>query len=155
MEEKAKLNYQRNSYTIADFYMSYRDYITKDTAYDVPFTKFKEVVLDYFKYLRDQIMLESKEIKLPCRLGTIQIIKHQPKEFTGKSLRIDYKSSKEEGKVIYFLNEHSSGWKYRFYWSKKDCLVKNKIQYQFIATRANKRDLAAIIFSKQKDYPEM
>lgn len=155
MEEKAKLNYQRNSYTIADFYISYRDYITKDTAYDVQFTKFKDVLLNYFKYLRDQIMLESKEIKLPCRLGTIQIIKHQPKEFTGKSLRIDYKSSKEEGKVIYFLNDHSGNFKYRFLWSKKDCLVKNKIQYQFVATRANKRSLAQIIFNKEKDYPEL
>lgn len=155
MEQKAKLNYQRKCYTIADYYISYRDYIAKNTAYDIPFTKFKQILLDYFKYLRDEIMLNSKELKLPCRLGTIQIIKHLPKEYTGKSLRIDYKLSKEEGKAIYFLNEHSGNYKYRFYWSKKDCLVKNKKQYQFVATRENKRNLAQLIFSKTIDYPEV
>lgn len=155
MDKKVKLKYQRKCYTIADYYISYQNYITKNTLYDIPFVKFKEVLLEYFKYLRDEIMLNSKEVKLPCRLGTLQIVKHQPKEFTGKSLRIDYKSSKELGKIIYFLNEHSSNFKYRFYWSKKDCLVKNKSQYQFVATRQNKRDLAQIIFHKQADFPEL
>ena len=36
-------------------------------------------------------MIENgKEVRLPCRMGTIQIVKHKPKEYTGKSLRIDY-----------------------------------------------------------------
>ena len=100
-------------------------------------------------------MQNCKEFKLPCRLGTLQIIKHQPKEFSGKSLRWDWKATKETGKPVYLLNDHSGYFKYRFYWCKKNCLLTNKSKYQFIASRENKRTLAQIIFNKLKDYPEL
>lgn len=152
---KERLEYDRKCYTIADFYLSYKEYIEADTQYDVDLKTFKAIVTDYFKYIRDSIMNESKEVKLPCRLGTLQIVKHQPKEFTGKSLRWDWKATRETGKPVYLLNEHSNFYKYRFYWSKKDCLLTNKGKYQFIASRQNKRDLAQIIFNKERDYPEL
>lgn len=155
MEEKAKLNYKRKCYTIADYYLSYKEYIEQDTLYDVSFTQFKQIVCDYFKYMRDQILLESKEIKIPCRLGTLQVVKSKPKEYSGKSLRIDYKSTKELNKLVYHLNDHSNHYKYRYLWSKKQCLTLNKTKYQFVATRENKRNLAQIIFNKERDYPEI
>lgn len=153
MKERTK--YNRKSYTIADFYLSYKENIELGTIYDVDLKTYKAIVTDYFKYIRDQIMLQCKEFKLPCRLGTLQIIKHQPKEFTKKSLRWDWKATKELGKPIFLLNEHSDGWKFRFHWSKKGCLLTNKGKYQFIASRKNKRDLCVIIKNNEKDYPEL
>lgn len=152
---KERLNYDRKCYTIADFYLSYKDYIEQDTVYDTDLKTFKGVVTDYFKYIRDEIMRESKEVKLPCRLGTLQIIKHKPKEYTGKSLRWDWKATKEMGKPVYLLNEHSNFYKYRYHWSKKNCLLTNKSKYQFVASRQNKRDLCKIIKSGECDYVEL
>lgn len=152
MKERTK--YNRKSNTIADFYIRYKQNIEQDTVYDVDLKTYKAIVIDYFKYIRDQIMLECKEFKLPCRLGTLQIVKHQPKEFTGKSLRFDWKATKESGKPVYLLNEHSNYFKYRFFWSKKDCLLTNKTRYQFVASRENKRNLAQLIINQIKDYPE-
>lgn len=100
-------------------------------------------------------MLYSREFKLPYRLGSIQIVKHKPKEYTGKSLRYDWKSMKELGKPVYYMNDHSGGMKYRYFWSKKDCLFTNKTKYMFVASRANKRNLATLIFNKQCDYIEL
>lgn len=151
---KHKLNYDRKSYTITDYYLSYKDYIEEGTQYDVDYTTFRNIVTDYFKYIRDEVMLNSKEIKLPCRLGTLQIVKHQPKEYTGKSLRWDWKSTRELGKPVYYLNEHSGYYKYRFFWSKQDCIIPNRIKYMFVASRENKRDLCKIIKSKIVDYVE-
>lgn len=151
---KDKLNYNRKSYTIADYYLSYKDYIQEGSQYDISYQTFKAIVTDYFKYIRDEVMLNSKEVKLPCRLGTLQIVKHQPKEFTGKSLRWDWKATKELGKPVYLLNEHSGFFKYRFFWSKQNCILPNRAKYMFIACRQNKRDLAALIFNKQCDYIE-
>lgn len=152
MKERTK--YNRKSNTIADFYIRYKQNIEQDTVYDVDLKTYKAIVTDYFKYIRDQIMLECKEFKLPCRLGTLQIVKHQPKEFTGKSLRFDWKATKESGKPVYLLNDHSNYFKYRFFWSKKDCLLTNKTRYQFVASRENKRNLAQLIINQIKDYPE-
>lgn len=153
MRERVK--YNRKSYTIADFYINYKQQIDANTQYDVNLKTYKAIVTDYFKYIRDEIMQNCKEFKLPCRLGTLQIIKHQPKEFSGKSLRWDWKATKETGKPVYLLNDHSGYFKYRFHWSKKNCLLTNKSKYQFIASRENKRTLASIIFAKLKDYREL
>lgn len=151
---KDKLNYNRKSYTIADYYLSYKDYIEEGTQYDIPYQTFRAIVLDYFKYIRDEVMLHSKEVKLPCRLGTLQIVKHKPKQYNNKSLRWDWQATKQNGKPVFYLNLHSQEFKYRFFWSKRNCLFKNKSKYMFVASRANKRNLAAIIFSKQCDYIE-
>lgn len=151
---KEKFDYDRKNYTIADFYKSYKDYIEQGTQYDVDYETFRKILNDYFKYIRDEIMLHSKEFKLPCRLGTLSVIKHKPKEFSGKSLRWDWQSTKQLGKPVYYLNEHSNYYKYRFFWSKQNCLIKNKGKYMFIASRANKRNLAHLIFNKQCDYIE-
>lgn len=151
---KEKVKYNRKSNTIADFYIRYKQNIEQGTVYDVDLKTYKAIVTDYFKHIRDQVMLESKEVKLPCRLGTLQIVKHQPKEFTGKSLRFDWKATKETGKPVFLLNEHSNYFKYRFFWSKKDCLLTNKTKYQFVASRDNKRNLAQLIINQIKDYPE-
>lgn len=153
MRERVK--YRRKSYTVADFYTNYKKSIDPNTQYDVDLKTYKAIVTDYFKYIRDEIMYNCKEFKLPCRLGTLQVIKHQPKEFSGKSLRWDWKATKETGKPVYLLNDHSGYFKYRFYWCKKNCLLTNKSKYQFIASRENKRTLASIIFAKLKDYREL
>ena len=85
MRERVK--YRRKSYTVADFYTNYKKSIDPNTQYDVDLKTYKAIVTDYFKYIRDEIMYNCKEFKLPCRLGTLQVIEHQPKEFSGMSLR--------------------------------------------------------------------
>lgn len=150
-----KLNYNRKSYTIADYYVSYKNYIEQDTVYDIPYSTFRNIVSDYFKYIQQEVIERSKEFKLPCRLGTLCIVKRQPKNFDSKSLRIDYHESKVQGKIVYFLNEHSNFFKFRLHWSKKESLLTNKTKYQFILTRANKRRLAQIIKNKEHDYIEI
>lgn len=150
-----KLKYNRKSYTIADYYVSYKNYIEQDTVYDIPYSTFRNIVSDYFKYIQQEVIERSKEFKLPCRLGTLCIVKRQPKNFDSKSLRIDYHESKVQGKIVYFLNEHSNFFKFRLHWSKKESLLTNKTKYQFILTRANKRRLAQIIKNKEHDYIEI
>lgn len=145
----------KKSYTITDFYEFYLSQIERDTVYDIDYKTYRHIVEDYFKYIVEEVMDNSREFKLPCRLGNLSIVKRQPKNFDNKSLRIDYHESKIYGKPIYFTNEHSNFFKFRFLWSKKDCLLTNKTKYQFIATRANKRRLAQIIKNREHDYVEI
>lgn len=147
-----KNHYERQSYTATDFYQRYISTIELGTSYDVDYWTYCNIIYDYFKFIRDQILYESKEFILPCRLGSIQIVKHKPKNYSGKSLRYDWKSMREEGKPMYYLNQHSDFYKYRYYWRKQDCLFTNKGKYMFIASRDNKRTLAKIIFNKEQDY---
>lgn len=145
---------ETKSYTGKDFYRSYIDYVSDNPLYQVDYKTFRGIINDYFKYLRDELIENGKEIKLPCRLGTLSIVKHKPKEYSGRSLRIDYAESKKYNKVIYHLNDHTGGYKYRFYWNKHNMLTKNKTMYQLIMTRDNKRHLAQILKNRVRDYVE-
>ena len=79
---------ETKSYTGKDFYTSYCDYIEDNPLYQVDYKTFRGVINDYFKYLRDELIENGKEIKLPCRLGTLSVIKHKPKEYSGKNILI-------------------------------------------------------------------
>lgn len=145
----------KKSHTIIDFYQFYLDQIERDTVYDIDYKTYRQIVEDYFRFIVEEIMDNSKEFKLPCRLGNLSIVKRRPENFDNKSLRIDYHESAIQQKAVYFINEHSDYYKYRFLWSKKNCLLTNKTKYQFVATRANKRRLAQIIKNRERDYVEI
>lgn len=143
------------SYTIASFYNEYLNDIEKDTIYDIDYTKYRSVVTDYFLHLRQKLIEEGKRIKLPYRMGSLQIIKSKPKHWDKRSLRIDYQATKQYNKLILLDNAHSDGYKYRCHYDKTDMVVPNKSKYQLVLTRANKRHLAALIKSREMDYEEL
>lgn len=155
MNEHNKSASRTKSYTIASFYNDYLDNIEKDTVYDIDYTKYRAIVTDYFKYLQQRLIEEGKMIKLPYRMGNVQVVKSRPKHLDKRSLRIDYQATKQENKLILLLNEHSDFFKYRYWWNKVNMMVPNKSQYQLVATRANKRRLAQIIKNKELDYQEI
>lgn len=146
---------EKQSYTGIDYYDSYCEYVKDNPLYQVDYKIFRAIINDYFKHLRDELIEQGKEIKLPCRLGTLQIVKRKPNSFTGKSLRIDYGTSKKMGKLILYDNAHCNYYKYRVYWSKLSMLTHNKTHYQLILTRDNKRHLAQIIKNRVRDYIEL
>ena len=78
------------SYTVASFYNDYLDSIERDTVYDIDYTTYRNIVTDYFKNLRQKLIEEGKMIKLPYRMGNVQVIKSRPKHLDKRSLRIDY-----------------------------------------------------------------
>lgn len=155
MNEPIKSANKTASYTIPSFYNNYLKEIEKDTVYDIPYNVYRNIITDYFQYIREEVIDNSKEVKLPYRLGSIQIVKHRPKHYDGRSLRIDYQETKKQNKLVYLVNEHSDFYKYRLYWKKYDMLITNKTKYQLVLTRANKRNLAQIIKNKTHDYVEI
>lgn len=155
MNQKVKLADKTESYTIPSFYNYYLDSIEEDTIYDIPYSVYRSIVTEYFQYLRDELIEKGKRVRIPNRLGYVQIVKHLPKYWDRRSLRLDYKATKEQGKLVYLLNEHSNFYKYRCHWDKQDILTSNKTWYQLQLTRTNKRHLASLIKNKIMDYEEV
>lgn len=155
INEHNKTANKTKSYTIASFYNDYLDNIERDTVYDIDYNKYRAIVTDYFQHLRQKLIEEGKMIKLPYRMGNVQIIKSRPKHLDKRSLRIDYQATKQYNKLILLDNAHSDGFKYRCYYNKTDMMVPNKSKYQLVLTRANKRHLAALIKSREMDYEEL
>lgn len=142
-----KIKKNKKSYTTYDVYNNW----AKETESEVSYVRFKRISEAFNKLISDSILDASDGFKMPYGLGYVRIIKYRPKTYTDKSLSVDYKSSKEEGKTIYYLNEHSDGYKFRLYWSKLPQTFPDRYRYQLKLVRANKRKLAQLIFN-HKDY---
>lgn len=117
----------------------------------VDYRLFQRVLEQFNRIVLESLLNASEGFKMPYGLGYVQIVKYKPKKLNDKSLSVDYKASKEFGKRIYHLNEHSDGYKYRLYWSKIPQTFPDRYRYQLSMVRANKRQLAQLIFNKH-DY---
>ena len=142
-----KIRKNKKSYTIADIY---RDYIKKNDV-ELNYSRYKRIIDEFNKVVKEEILERSQPFKMPYGLGTICIVKYKPNSYSDQSLSTDYKSTKEVGKRVYHLNEHSNGYKYRLYWSKIPRMFSDIYKYQLCMVRENKRHLAQLIFNKQ-DY---
>jgi hypothetical protein len=135
----------------------YDDYIKdfdESHPYYCTFKQFTDMTAEYYKYLSSQMIEASKVLKLPFRLGHIGVIKRKPKRIVSNSLIVDWQASRILGKWTPHINEHCGGFRYRFLWSKKQCMIVNKGLYGFRLSRWNKRWLAKTIKSGNTDYPE-
>ena len=142
----------KKSYTVVDFYKGYKlEYPESDIEYKL----FRGILEDYNKGLRDLLLIDSEELILPYNLGEVKIVKYKPKTLTGKSLSPDYGLSRKLGVHVYHLNEHSSGYKFRLFWSKLSCKTRKPYKYGLNLVRANKRMLASLIIKDKKDYIEL
>lgn len=117
----------------------------------VDYSLFKSVLDSFNKIVLDSLLESSEGFKMPFGLGYVWIVKYKPKQLNDKSLSVDYKASKEYGKKIYHLNEHSDGYKFRLYWSKIPQTFPDRYKYSLSLVRANKRKLAQLIFNNH-DY---
>ena len=98
-------------------------------------------------------VLEGEEVTLPARLGTlfIQGVKKNlkfnkdgvpllpPDWSKTKKLWDNNPEAKINKKLVYCLNEETDGVVYKLHWSKNRVPIENKLYYNFILTRANKR----------------
>lgn len=150
--EDHKLNYKRHSYTIPDFYAKYVELTKENPVYAVDFKLYKEIVSAYFKTVKDILLEEGRTYKLPCGLGMLFISKRKPNQ--KDRISVDFANTKKYGKTIFHLNEHTNGFRYKFYWNKTNATHPMAHAYNFVASRANKRQLCALIKEQGYDYIE-
>ena len=146
---------------------SYKNYKEKSSE-PILINDFAKVVNDFNKFLISKVF-EGYEVKLPARMGTISIKGKKTKikfdeqgRLTGQAP--DYKSTKdlwekcpeckERKQLVFHLNEHTNGIRYKFFWSKERMLVENKTFYSIILTRTNKRFLSNLIKKGKEFYVE-
>ena len=137
----------KHSVTIRDMYKQY----VQENGSDVSYERFKRILDGFNKVVKDSLLEGSEGFKMPFGLGYVQVVKYKPKSYTKKSLSVDYKATRELGKTIYHLNEHSDGYKFRLFWSKLPQTFPDRYRYQLSFVRDNKRKLAQLIFNNH-DY---
>lgn len=141
-------------YGLKDFYNYYQktvNFKTFTSKYSQPSTglivdkeTYYKIVKEYFKLISEKLLKDPDGVSI-FPMGVLQVTKKRM-DFeklanTPGGLKIDYKTSKEKGMIVYHLNEHRSYCSYRFNWRKPGAVKVTKA-YAFRATRQNKRLLA-------------
>jgi len=142
----------KNSYTIID---SYEDYIKENesTPFAVDKETYKNICYGFNKKVSDRVISQTEEIKFPARLGTLRVKKIKGKNDLSTK-KVNFKATREAGVTVYHLNDHTDGYHYRWFWSKKKAFFTHMSAYSFTATRANKRELARLLKLNEVDFFE-
>lgn len=133
---------------------NYNRFKREHPSIDITFDQYKKVLKECNRMIYMHALETGEKVKLPYGFGQIAVHKYKAKSHTideqgNKHIKlpVDFKRTKEEGTVVYNMNFHTHG--YRFKWK----LFVNSVRlYQsqiwvFRPCRTMSRELAKFIFS--------
>ena len=141
---------QRTNLNIRSSYKRY----SKEMENPVELNPFLHIAHGYMEFLIKKVV-EGEEVTMPAKLGTlfIQGVKKKlvfnkdgvpmlpPNWGETKKLWERNPDAKATKKIVYCLNEETNGVVYKLHWSKNRVPIENKLYYNFILTRENKRTI--------------
>ncbi len=136
----------KGAVTLRNFYPDYKKMILEKNltlhsyqTYVKVNSRLNELLLEEF------VIKNSGTLALPHRCGLIRVKKRKIQLKNKNSLRVDWHLTKQKGKRIFHLNQHTNGFAYHFYWDKSKAIVKNKSQYRFRVARQYARFLTTLL----------
>ena len=160
----------KEKYLTNDFFLAYKaKRKKKKTLKGVAVKKadYTKIIKEYYDAVSKMIVYDSYSHYNSHKMGCINVLKYEAvmldKEgnLRESSLAVDWKATKamwaekynmeydvekfkliKDKPLIYFDNDHSDGWKYRWNWDKRTSLMNHQSKYYFRASRHNKRFLA-------------
>lgn len=137
-------------YSLPDVYRHYRKTVGLKAKSKSVFNKFIRALNTE---ITEQFLSKPQDVQLPQNCGTIGIRKSKMRFDCRRSLRVDWKKTKELGKVIYHLNDHRNNYRYNINWNKGQ--TTNIRIYSFVPPRSTSRRLAQILLTNPSmDYFE-
>jgi len=131
---------------------TYEKFCASHPTTTLSFEDWKNIIYMYSKLNRDYILETGKIIKIRG-FGEFTINKRKKsktREKDGKTiimLPVDWKKTKEKGKRIYLMNDHTEGFSFSWKWIRRTSKVKFVTLWVFKAHRDNKRLLAKYLNS--------
>lgn len=139
---------------------NYNRFCIENSEVNISFETWKNIQYSYMSLFMKDILESGEKKKIPFGLGALSINKKKSKrtkEYNGKTyinLPIDWQKTKKEGKVIYNLNYHTDGYRYRWLWFKEYCHFFHSDLYVFKPSRELSRTLAVYLKKPNADYKE-
>lgn len=124
----------------------YENFCLSYPTIHISYNEWLEIIYMYNEGFRDTILETGEKEKLPSGLGSFSINKKKRKtkvtDPDGKehiNLPIDWKKSKEKGKLIYNFNFHTEGYFFGWMWFKKEARFMHSSLWRFKPSRVSSR----------------
>lgn len=127
---------------------NYKDFCKKNPKYQLSFDDWRNIVYTFNDVFKNYILETGEKAKLPYGFGEFTINKKKRKRvYTHDNkekinLPIDWKKTKEKGKIIYNFNYHTEGYFFGWLWLKDSVRFKNADLWYFKPTRSTSRMLS-------------
>ena len=137
----------------------YKAFCIANPNLQVDYATYDAITTAFNEFLMKDMIYNAVDVYFPFNLGTLGIRKYDctPRvnsigAVVMSQTPVDYKATKElwtrneeareKKKLVRHLNEHTDGYRYRFFWDKTTNNLKGKSLYQFVALRKFSRLLS-------------
>jgi len=134
---------------------NYNDFCKKHPSIHLTFDEWRNILYSFNDSFRNYILETGEKAKLPYGLGEFTINKKKRRKMKGPNdefinLAVDWKKTKEKGKIIYNFNYHTEGYFFGWVWFKESTRFKHSDLWYFKPTRVTSRLLAHYIQTNDK-----
>lgn len=138
----------------------YKEFCKKHPEINISYKDWTGIQYEYMNQYKEYLLETGDLGKLPWGFGYFSIAKKKRKRYKGYildgkdiiNLPIDWKSSKEEGKVVYNFNFHTDGYTYWWKWHKRTAYIGLITCIYFKPTRVTSRTLAKYLTKPGTEY---
>ena len=130
---------------------NYKDFCKKNPLIKLTYKEWCNIIYDFNTGFRNYMLETGDKGRLPYGFGQFAVNKKKRKkvtEFDGKSfvnLPIDWKKTKEKGKVIYNFNFHTEGYFFGWVWFKESARIRNVKLWYFKPSRETSRSITKVL----------
>jgi nucleoid DNA-binding protein len=127
---------------------NYIQFCKKHPSIKLTFDEWRNIIYSYIESYKQYILETGEKAKLPYGFGQFSINKKKRRKVKTKdgrdfiNLPVDWKRTKEKGKIIYNFNYHTEGYFFGWMWFKDTARLKNTDLWYFKPSRTTSRLLS-------------
>jgi nucleoid DNA-binding protein len=134
---------------------NYKSFCKKHPSIKLSFDEWKNIVYAFNEEFKDYILETGEKAKLPFGFGEFSINKKKRRKKKGLNdefvnLPVDWKKTREKGKIIYNFNYHTEGYFFGWMWFKETARLRNTELWYFKPCRNTSRLLSHYINASEK-----
>lgn len=135
---------------------NYEQFCKKNPHVKLSFDEWRNIIYTFNSYFKNYILETGEKAKLPFGFGEFSINKKKRRRIKGVdgkefvNLPVDWKKTKEKGKIIYNFNFHTEGYFFGWMWFKESARIRHIDFWYFKPSRVTSRLLSHYINVNEK-----
>lgn len=134
---------------------NYKIFCKKHPSMKLTYDEWRNILYSFNDAFKNYILETGEKAKLPFGFGEFSINKKKRRKKKGLNdefvnLPVDWKKTKEKGKIIYNFNYHTEGFFFGWMWFKDKARLKNTDLWYFKPSRTTSRLLSHYINTDEK-----
>ena len=135
---------------------NYNNFCKKHPSIKLSFDEWRQIVYAFTDSFREYILETGERARLPFGFGEFSINKKKRRKVKHKdgrefiNLPVDWKKTKEKGKIIYNFNYHTEGYFFGWLWFKETARLKYLDLWYFKPSRVTSRLLSHYLKTNEK-----